>query len=218
VDKFEKFMRQIDILKPEVCDVPINIIGAGATGSFTTLSLAKMGFENIRVFDKDTIEVHNFPNQLFPLACLGRNKATALKELVESFTGAKIEAVEDFYTDHELSGIVICAVDTMSARESILANCQKNPKVKILIDPRCGAEVVQMLTVDMSIIQMIDWYKTTLFKDEEADPSPCTARSIIYSVLVVSAFIAKQFKLVQMNQEYQKEIIIDLKNNILQRT
>lgn len=215
-DKYERFMRQLDILNPDVCNVPIHVIGAGATGSFVTLSLAKMGFENIIVYDQDSVEDHNFPNQLFPLNCLGKNKASALKEIVNSFTGVDINCVEEFYKDQPLEGIVISAVDSMKARKMILERCKKSP-VELLIDPRCGAEVVHMLTIDMTVTPDIEYYEKSLFKDEDADPVPCTARAIIYSVLIVSAYIAKQVKLFQMKQEYKRELIIDLKNDILQK-
>ena len=39
-----RFHRQLDLLDLKLSSTPIAIIGAGATGSFTALTLAKMGF------------------------------------------------------------------------------------------------------------------------------------------------------------------------------
>lgn len=209
-DKYDLFLRQIDILDVKVCSEPIIIIGAGATGSFTALSLAKMGFDNIRVFDEDTLELHNFPNQIYPQSMIGNNKAKALKEVVKMFTGVEITGIPVFYKSQPLKGIVISALDTMAGRKEIYDNCVKQGNTKLIIDPRTGPEVFRVLTVDLSLSMEREAYEKTLYTDENAEEAPCTARSIIYSVLVVSAFVAKQVKAYLMNQEYKRDIVVDL--------
>lgn len=59
------FSRQVNIFKPEEFKTPIQIIGAGATGSWVALSLAKMGIENMTIYDFDEVGMHNLPNQCF---------------------------------------------------------------------------------------------------------------------------------------------------------
>ena len=205
------YLRQLDILKPEVCNMPITLIGAGATGSFTALALAKMGIHDITVYDADTVEEHNFPNQLFPINALGINKAIALYELVHMYTGYKIKPVPHMFTEkNEVSGIVICALDSMKGRRMIYKMCAGNPKVNLLIDPRCGAEVCRVLTMTPELKSSCEKYKATLHSDDKADPTPCTARSIIYSVLTVSSLICNQVKRYLMNQELRTDMLMDL--------
>ena len=43
----DRFIRQSGLIDSEIFSIPINIIGAGGIGSFTTLALAKCGFEDI---------------------------------------------------------------------------------------------------------------------------------------------------------------------------
>jgi len=215
MDKTARFLRQIDILKPDVTKDPIFIIGAGSTGSFTALSLAKMGFSDIRIFDEDCIEEHNFPNQLFQMKNKGINKALAIKDIISDFTGEKITANPIFYKKQELKGIVISALDTMEGRKQIYKNAVKGGKVKLLIDPRTGPELFRLLTVNFELEIERKKYEKTLHSDAEADEAPCTGRSIIYSVLMVSAYICRQIKLFTMNQEYKKDIIFDIKNDYL---
>jgi hypothetical protein len=215
VDKYERFLRQIDIINPEKCQELIYIIGAGATGSFTALSLAKMGFENIRIFDADTIEEHNFPNQMFPINALGENKALAVKDMVEYFTGVKIMANTYFYERQPLRGIVVAAVDTMEARKIIYKNCIKFTDVKLLIDPRTSPDVFRVLTVDMSLEGERLRYEKTLHSDAQAQDIPCTARAVIYSILLVAAFVAKQIRQFQMNQKYERDLVLDIINNAI---
>jgi len=46
-----RFLRQLDILPPEKIQFPIVVIGAGAIGSATVVTLAKMGCSSITVWD-----------------------------------------------------------------------------------------------------------------------------------------------------------------------
>lgn len=209
----ERFMRQLDILKPEYCNRNIIIIGCGATGSFTALSLAKMGFTNITVYDSDKVEEHNFPNQLFPLSSLNQSKALALQKIVYDFTGVEITAYEEMYEDQPLKGIVICALDSMKGRQIILENSIKD-LVDYVIDPRTGAETFSLLAYDPKSELSVINYKKTLVKDEDTLNTPCTARAIIYSVLLVSGFIANRVKQICCQEEFPSNIYIDLKSNL----
>lgn len=216
MDQYNRFLRQIDILNPDALKEPIFMIGAGATGSFASLSLAKMGFTDIRVFDEDFIEDHNFPNQIFPVDTLGKNKAFALRDVVEHFTGEKITANEVHYKNQALKGIVVSAVDSMEVRKKIYQNCIKSGgDVKLLIDPRTGPEMMRVFTVNLELDAERKYYEKNLHTDAEADVAPCTARSIIYSVLMVSALVCRQIKLYTMNQEYKKDIIFDVRNDYI---
>ena len=62
------FLRQLDIADPsKFKDKPVTVIGAGGIGAATAVALAKTGFENITVYDFDTLEEHNIPSQLLPI-------------------------------------------------------------------------------------------------------------------------------------------------------
>ena len=215
MDRNARFLRQIDILKPDATKEPIFMIGAGATGSFTALTLAKMGFNDIRIFDEDCIEEHNFPGQMFQMKDKGMNKALAIKDIINNFNGEKITANSVFYKNQLLKGIVVSALDSMEGRKKIYQNAVKGGKVKLLIDPRTGPELFRILTVNFELEKERKKYEKTLYSDEEADEAPCTGRSIIYSVLMVSAYICRQIKLFVMNQEYKRDIIFDIKNDYL---
>ena len=49
------FLRQMDICPPEKLQFPITVIGAGAIGSASVLTLAKMGCGNITVWDHNVL-------------------------------------------------------------------------------------------------------------------------------------------------------------------
>ena|SRR3990167_6264823 len=223
---YDLFVRQYDILNPAYCKTPIKIIGAGATGSFTALALAKMGFTNIEIFDADIIAEHNFPNQIYTVKSIGQKKTLALKEIIKDFTEMEIEVKDTMYKNQKLEGIVISAVDSMAVRKQIFDNIQKHPewKVELLIDPRASAEFARVLSVrttnDTKKVKPVDRkkdladYKETLYADEDAIQEPCTGRSIIYSVLAMASLICRQIKRFQMNQTLKRDIILDLINDV----
>ena len=115
----EHLTRQLDIIPLDVLDIQINVIGAGAIGSMTTLILAKMGFNNIVVYDDDIIDRVNMNNQFYRFKDIGTNKVDALKEIIKDFTNVDILSLPILWENTALKGIVICAVDSMKARKSI---------------------------------------------------------------------------------------------------
>jgi len=216
----ERFVRQMDIFNPDEHKIPVTIIGAGATGSYLALALAKMGMRNIIIFDGDNVEEHNFPNQLFPLSSIGKNKAKETARIVEEYTGTKIKALPYMYRENYLSGIIVSAVDKMSVRKLILDKIKfqeeidiVSNKAKFLIDPRSGSETALIYSIYTSDKEGMKKYEKTLHPDEEAEQVPCTSRAIIYSVLILSGMIASIIRKYLTGKEIPSELIIDIINN-----
>lgn len=82
--------RQLDFIPMSSLGAQVNIVGAGAIGSWVALSLAKMGFVDITVWDDDEVSIENMNCQFYPMNMIGRPKVEALAEMVELFTGTKI--------------------------------------------------------------------------------------------------------------------------------
>jgi tRNA A37 threonylcarbamoyladenosine dehydratase len=57
--------RHAELFDPHTFNTPVTIIGAGATGSWLAIALAKLGIDNISIWDFDKVEEHNIPNQAF---------------------------------------------------------------------------------------------------------------------------------------------------------
>jgi molybdopterin/thiamine biosynthesis adenylyltransferase len=192
-DKY--LIRQAEIIPAEVLGEPIHIIGAGAIGSFTALALAKMGFEDITIYDDDIIEEENMNCQFFRHSDIGKDKVLALNELVKEFTGVDISFYPSRYKSGQLKGIVISAVDSMEARKLIWDE-HKNFAVgtKLIIDPRMGAETVLCYAMVPTNEKDIESYEKTLYSDEDAVHERCTAKSTMYTVLAISSHVCKVVK------------------------
>jgi hypothetical protein len=203
------FLRQQDLVDGErLAKVPITVIGAGAIGSFTTLALAKMGARNITVYDFDTVEPHNLPNQFYRLKDLTRPKVDALSEIVRDYSGVEIRALNEKFLGQEVQGIVIVAVDSMSERARIMKVLKQ---AELLIDVRMGAEVCRIYSVHPLIDR--EFYKETMYAD--AIQEPCTRRSISYTALGASALVCGKVKKHIQGEPYKKEIIVDFKLGLL---
>lgn len=206
--------RQMDLIPLEVLGERINIIGAGAIGSFTALSLAKMGFANIHVFDDDNIEVENMSCQFFRHTDIGKPKAVALASLVQDFTNTVITVNNKRYAGGQLPGIVISAVDSMSARRLVWEQHRKlGVNTKAVIDPRMGAETALMYVMDPMSARDQGSYEQTLYTDDEAVQERCTAKATMYTALMLSGYVCKAVKDIVTGGNYPRSSMWSIKHD-----
>mgnify|MGYP000120723582 CR=1 FL=1 len=206
------FWRQLDVVSPEdLANLPVTIIGVGGIGSPTCLALAKMGVGHITVYDDDTVEPHNLPNQLYRFGDLGKAKVEGIASICRNFAGIEVKKVAERFNGHALSGIVVSGVDTMKARKEIWERVRWNPSVSLYIEARMGAEVARVHSVRPCDPTSVSWYESTLYDDDSASELPCTARAVIYNVFMIAALVANQVKKFSKGEEFPKEIIFDLK-------
>jgi len=210
------FLRQLDILNPDMIVYPITIVGVGGIGSLTAWILAKMGCGEITLYDPDVVEGHNLPNQFYRLGDVDKLKVMAVKENILQFAETKLRTIPELFKDQEsLKGIVISGVDSMKARQDIWKKIRYNLNIPLYLDARMGGETVQVFTVRPSQLEDIESYENNLFSDEEASDLPCSAKSIIYSVAVLGGLIASQIKKWIKREEYSPRITFDLKTMTL---
>jgi ThiF family len=205
-----RFHRQLDLLDPRRATFPVTVIGAGATGSFTALSLAKMGVRDITVFDYDSVEEHNLPNQFYRMCDIGKPKVYALREIIEEFEGITISARNEKYRGQKLEGIVIVSVDSMDARIHIWTFVKENPGVKLFIDSRMGAEVMRIYSFNPNDPHECGKYEESLYPSSEAVQVRCTAKSIMYTVLSIASLLANQVKKFLVGEQIKRELTFDM--------
>lgn len=163
------------IFKPEfLLNDTVHIIGCGAVGSALAFSLVKLGVPHICLYDADTVEDHNIPNQMFTVADVGKNKATRLKEILDDnkvYLGTTIEAYPDFVTKdsgHNLQGYIFNLVDSMDARREIYeAYAKANFACYRYFETRMGLKVLRAYSVDNLSAKECKEYEKTLYTDEE---------------------------------------------------
>jgi molybdopterin/thiamine biosynthesis adenylyltransferase len=108
----------------------LTICGVGALGSHLADNLARQGFRQIRVIDRDRIEEHNVGTQLYGESDIGGWKAEVLRQRLFRATGVEIEAIRKELTDRtaksllEDGGLVIDAFDNSNSRRLVQEQCR----------------------------------------------------------------------------------------------
>jgi len=208
------FWRQLDFFNPtDHGKKKIAIVGSGSVGSFTALSLSKLGMSNMEIYDDDKIEDHNIPNQFFRLDQIGKPKVEALKEIIKAFSGYELTVYPRKFgeIDQPIAEVVIVATDSMESRKLVWDKCKMNINVKFFIDCRMGGEALKVYTIRPCDTDEVEFYEKTLHSDGKSSELPCSAQTIIYNILVISGLATNQVKKVLTNDNYKKEIVMDLK-------
>lgn len=192
--KENRLMRQSDVVPSGILGRPINIIGAGAVGSWTALQLCKMGFDNITIYDFDNVDDVNMCSQFFRIKDIGQPKVEALARLIYMFTEEKIIPKVQRYESEKLDGIVIAAVDSMKVRAAIFNNHRGNMATKLVIDPRMAIENALMYTYDPNDEEQCGSYLKSLYTDDNAVQERCTGKATVYTANMLSALVVKTVK------------------------
>jgi hypothetical protein len=203
------YWRQLDIISPaKLAKVEVSMIGVGGLGSPTAMALAKMGIKDFNLYDHDTVEEHNVPNQMYTLRDIGKPKVEAIGDIIVAMGGNPNLNFEE-YVSQSLRGVVIVTVDSMAARKTIWDNVKYSPSIPLLIDARMGAEEGRIFTANPADLDDIARYETYLYSDEEAIELPCTAQSIIYNTFAVASWISRLVKGFAAGEDLPKELILD---------
>jgi tRNA A37 threonylcarbamoyladenosine dehydratase len=151
-----RYKRQIDIIKAKDLTPPIHIIGAGGIGSWTALTLAKVGCSNITVYDNDIVEDHNIASQFYKESQLGMSKVKALRENILEQTGFEINIFKNIKEEEFIvSNLVLITVDSMEERIR-LGKLYKDMD-NYIIDARMGG-----LSMELHSISSNEYLSTTV--------------------------------------------------------
>ena len=209
----ERHVASMGLLPLEARKTPITVVGAGSTGSFTVLALAKMGFGNITVWDFDTVELHNVDNQVYGSKHIGMSKVDALEAVILELADVSMTAYDfPFNGDMPLLAeeIVIFATDSIDSRKDAWEKIKYHP-FRALIDSRMAAEQFSVYTVDPKDFLQQKKYEQTFFPASEAVAERCTEKSIMYTPLILGGVIANQVKRILAGNTVKPAITMSMK-------
>lgn len=159
----------------------VDVIGVGATGSKVVLSLAKLGIENIRVWDPDVVEKHNVGNQAFGNDDVGKTKVAALAEMVLRQTGLEIEQRAEYVDGTQSLGpIVFLLTDTMASRKQIWeGGIRFKSRTKLMIETRLGADSMYIYSINPTALPEVEGWESTLCDDAKVERSACGSKTSV---------------------------------------
>jgi hypothetical protein len=212
------YSRQVNVLNPEEFNTKINIIGAGATGSWVAFSLAKMGLSNLHIYDFDEVGMHNLPNQMFGVRDIGRNKALSIRNIIKLFTGFTVNARNEKVDGSvPLQGIVFMLTDTMKSRKDIYNRAIKNnPSIDLLIETRMDLRGGRIYVVDPKNREQTKMYEQTFYSDDEAEVSACgVSQTVLPSALAITSHAIWKLLNYINGEIVYNETILDFGNEIV---
>lgn len=207
------YSRQEELFNPITQKYKIVMLGAGSLGSFVALNLAKLGFNDISVYDYDIVEGGNIPNQFFKVSDIGRTKVEALKDTIKEFADVDIEIFDekvalDTELPIDLNILYVLTFDTLDQRKMIFDKL-KNVKCQV-IDARVGGEEYDIQVTDtFNSDELKTWEESFKIVPTEL---PCGARSIIYTVLAVASEVSNIVKKMNNDEDYPRKIMRSMKN------
>ena len=218
----DRFVNQSGLIDPDkLAKTRFLVIGAGAIGSFYTMTLAKMGAKDVTVIDYDKIEDHNIPNQMYPTYMTGKLKVDALKEICDMFAETKPYVRAARYdptteVDVDNYGVIVSCVDNMDVRKEIYDSC-RGKVLGVLIEGRMGAQVFRAYCVKLGSKDERAYYEKELYPQSEATPDRCTQKSIIYTVLQVAGVMLSMTKRYLCEETVPTEVVYDCLNDTLSK-
>jgi hypothetical protein len=205
------FLRHGAFFGPEDSqDRILNIIGAGATGSWVGYLAAKMGWQNFQIWDSDVVESHNLPNQIYDISQVGMLKTEAFKQkLLEFNPTVQVRIHNEFYVSekhrNELEDYVFVGVDTLSARKDIIQGMKSHLLVEGILESRMGFQHAEINYLDPAYSSQIEEYISMLKTDAEVEESACNARIITTLTCMIASNIVHIICALAAQERHKKQ-------------
>jgi len=151
----------------------------------------------VTLWDSDSIESHNIPNQAFGVKMIGRNKAKAMKSIVKRDTGLNYTA-KGHWNGEKLGSLVFSCVDSMEVRKQILESMESG----LFIEVRMGVYHGQVFTIDTSIEEERKfWHDNYVSDDLVEEKSACGTSLTIGNTANLLSSLAGWQAIKYMNNE-----------------
>jgi adenylyltransferase/sulfurtransferase len=210
-----------DWSQDRISDKTIFIGGAGATGSISGLSVARLGVAKIIQIDHDSLEKHNLENQMYTRNDIGKSKVSALKSKVKEidenieFIGLQKE-IQDISKINTSANIYLGCFDNFGARYylNMLAVTNKVP----FIDVGIQDFTITLRTIFPPKTSCMECWPSLI--PEARMKASCSDNSIPSTF--VTAMQASTLQVTQMiklifNWEYESYIYFNLKNGVFSK-
>lgn len=184
-----EYLRQLDIIRPEQLAFPVLVLGLGTIGSWTALSLAKLGCRNLTLIDNDVVELKNLPNQFYKRNQIGLDKTIALGLNIQDVVGFAPSIIQSRYPcEVPQTQVIVCSVDSLEERRRIWTS-MKDKVWDLYIDARMAEDTCRIYAVTPATA---DKYEKSLFAPRKPLAVSCSARSVVYLSLLCASVISQQ--------------------------
>lgn len=141
-----------------IADYPIAICGAGALGANICESLARMGYANLTVVDRDRIEERNLSTQPYGRRDVGAHKARVLAHALHRAVGVEV--------DFEVADLAPDNLERYLGDQRLVLDCLDNGASRAAVTAWAADSGVACLHAGMA-----DGYGEVVWNDEYRVPS-----------------------------------------------
>lgn len=168
----------------------VTVVGAGGIGAITAITLAKMGFMNLRVFDAENVEGENIATQFHPATMLNKTKTHSLMWQIAGHDPRVIVETNGMVTpDTDIrANFIVSTVDSITSRKMVWEAAKNDVTWMYYLDARMGAEVFQLYTV---YSREMGWYdqRINALNEDDIPELPCTEKATIYTAMGAAGMI-----------------------------
>jgi hypothetical protein len=197
----------------------VTIIGAGGIGAITALTLAKMGVQNMVVYDDDVVSEENIATQLHKWHDVGVHKVFGLMGTLREFSDdVKVEPIlarvipESALRSH----LIISAVDSIAARKHIWVALQ-NSHWDWYLDMRMALEEIQTFLLDDSDAAMKAYgAHLSRLTDDNVIEAPCTMKSTFYTAMLAAGYAGKVLRDIVRKEAVPHRLVHNIPTNWLE--
>tara|TARA_R110002020_G_scaffold443766_2_gene655065 strand:- start:2939 stop:3592 length:654 start_codon:yes stop_codon:yes gene_type:complete len=197
-----------------------HILGCGAIGSSAAMQLARMGAEEMVLYDFDKVEIENVGVSQYFKSDIDNYKVDALKDHIHA-VNEDIRVVTharrfDEWESTPKADVIILGFDSMQSRleaVTIISNAGKYHRPMLLIDGRMGAEHYQQY---LFLKPTLKSYIKSWYSDEEGDPEPCNAKATSYCSNMSGSFISNAIRRFVMEQPLDLELSFNFPTSMIQ--
>jgi molybdopterin/thiamine biosynthesis adenylyltransferase len=167
----------------------MTICGAGALGSHLADNLARQGFRQLRVIDRDRVEDHNVSTQLYGAADVGAWKVEVLRNRLFRAVEVEVDAVAKELSERTVrtllkgSDLVVDTFDNSASRQLVQQHCRQE-----------GLDCLHVgLYADYCEVAWDEVYRVPSDVGEDVCEYPLARNLVLLAVAIASESIIRHF-------------------------
>ena len=206
--------KHLEFIQPSNYTKEIHVIGIGAVGSRVAEQLARLGFDNIHIYDFDIVEDTNITNQIYMHSDLGLPKTQALSKYLFDINPSLRLTCHERYEDQPLEGAVFLCVDSINTRRRIVKAQMRNLGIDIMMDIRMRLTDGQCYCAVWANALQAEALLNSMSFDDKEDLTPVsvcgTTLSVAPTIMTLVSYQMTNFIRFLKGKDIRQNIFLDM--------
>ena len=197
-------------------DTSIVIGGVGGIGSWASVAIARLGFENLILIDNDLVDEVNLAGQFYFKSDISLSKVMVIKNKLSQLIPTcnitifqqKIEEVFPYINKFSKNKkIYVSCFDNMNARKEMFEYFINDENAILFIDGRLTAELFQVFFIPKTDnLSIIEYENIHLFPDSDIEDAPCSFKQTTHLAMGIGGMIGGLLSNFIVNYSNEKDL------------